>query len=121
MKRKIFIIIDYLVLFILPVITTGQVTITNTGPVTLTGAKPVVITGNFTNTSTGAWTNNGDLTITGNITNNQAGIAPGTGITRLADTAVQTIRGGQPFCRNTPFFTNSTSYTPTHTLQVGVT
>ncbi|HEX9512133.1 MAG TPA: hypothetical protein VF939_16695 [Puia sp.] len=122
MKRKIFIIIDYLVLFILPVITTGQVTITNTGPVTLTGAKPVVITGNFTNTSTGAWTNNGDLTITGNITNNQAGMAPGTGITRLAGTAVQTIGGGQPFVVNTLFLTNSAGYTLNQSLQVaGVT
>src|SRR5882757_2533837 len=103
MKRKIFIIIDYLALFILPVITVGQVTITNTGPVTITGAKPVTIKGNFTNASTGVWVNNGDVTITGNITNNQAGMSAGTGTTRLAGTSMQTIGGGQPFVANTLF------------------
>jgi len=118
MKRKIFIIIDYLALFILPVITVGQVTITNTGPVTITGAKPVTIKGNFTNASTGVWVNNGDVTIIGNITNNQAGMSAGTGTTRLAGTSMQTIGGGQPFVANTLFLTNSAGYTLNQSLQV---
>lgn len=104
-------------LIVISIITMGQVTITNSGSMTISGTSPVFITGNFVNTSSGAWTNNGDLTITGNITNDQAGLTPGTGITRLAGGSVQTITGGQPFITNNLTLTNSAGYTLNQSLQ----
>lgn len=108
-------------LIAISIIAMGQVTITNSGSMTISGTSPVAITGNFANTSSAAWTNNGDLTITGNITNDQAGLAPGTGTTRLAGTTIQTIAGGQPFMTNNLVLTNSAGYTLNQSLQVAGT
>lgn len=118
MKQKILHFSGCLAIWMLPVLAVSQVTITNTGSATITGSIPVVISGNFVNTSTGVWVNNGDLTITGDITNDQAAMSAGTGTTRLAGTAVQTISGAQPLVANKLILTNTAGYTLNQSLQV---
>jgi hypothetical protein len=103
-------VIDYLALFILPIVTVGQTTITNSGAVTIPSSAHVLIAGNFVNAATATFVNNGDLTITGNITNGEATMSSGSGTLRLTGAAAQTIAGTQPFVTNNLFLTNTTGY-----------
>ncbi len=91
-------ILKILLLFIIPVTLTAQITVQNNGTLYVsTSADVLHITGSFTNASGAAFTNNGMLYISQDLSNSQSSMAVGTGTLFLNGSSLQTVSGSQTF------------------------